>query len=114
MPDRACPTPCSTLLHPPLAQPLLSSPPPPQISEGVYVAYVADATDFASAGVDIATYATRALAEADCNRQARCVGMKASGGSWKTFGGSLAPGVTSKVRVSGPAINPWIAEPSAS
>lgn len=85
-----------------------------QISPSVYVAYAADPTDWASAGVDLASYPTREAAFADCDTIAACVGVKASGGAWKTFGGSLLPDTTAKVRVNGDAINPWLPTPSAS
>jgi len=79
----------------------------------VYVAYAGDSTDWASTGVDLTTYATRAQAETACNQQAACIGMKSNGSSWKTFAGVMWEGVTSKVRVSGAAINTWIPEPAA-
>jgi hypothetical protein len=83
-----------------------------QISPAVYVAYGADSSDWLSAGVDLATFATRELAIAACDTVAACVGVKSNLGVWKTFGGSLLADTTAKVRVNGEAINPWLAPAS--
>ncbi|KAI8467396.1 MAG: hypothetical protein J3K34DRAFT_523791 [Monoraphidium minutum] len=84
-----------------------------QISAGVYVAYSAHPTDWASAGVTLGSFGSRAAAEASCNTAAACVGLKSSAGAWRTFGGALLSGATAKVRINGVAINAWLPEPSA-
>ncbi|GBF88751.1 hypothetical protein Rsub_01652 [Raphidocelis subcapitata] len=87
-----------------------------EIGSGVYLAYNAHSSDWASTGATIGTFTTRALAAAACDTQATCIGIvsNADGSSWRTFAGATHVGATAKVRVSGPAINPWIAEPTAS
>lgn len=85
-----------------------------EISEGQYVAYAADPTDYASLGADLSTFASFADAKASCDVTAACVGIKSDGaGNWKSFRGALSEFVSSKVRVRGESINPWVAEPSA-
>jgi hypothetical protein len=81
----------------------------------VYVAYNAHPSDWASTGATLGTFASRELAAASCDTQATCVGMVSNtdGSSWRTFAGAARAGAKAKVRVSGPAINPWIAEPTA-
>ena len=85
------------------------------MDEGTYVAYAAHATDWAATGADIAAFASQALAQAACYQQAACIGIKydTAGGAapWKTFGGAACAACTAKVRVTGPAIDPWLAEP---
>lgn len=88
-----------------------------QVKEGVYVSYIADPSDWGSTGIDIATYATQALAQAACDQQGGCAGIKYSAqqpagqDAWRAFKGGACASCTSKVRATGIAINPWIPEP---
>jgi hypothetical protein len=83
-----------------------------ELREGVYVAYNAHSTDWASTGAPlVSTYTSFAQADAACRPNAQCIGIKSSGGgAWATFGGALALSAMSKVRVTGVAINPWVPE----
>jgi hypothetical protein len=80
----------------------------------VYVIYNAHPTDWASTGTALATYASRAAAQAACASTAACIGFKSSadGTQWRTFRGAARARVVSKVRVAGEAINAWVPEPS--
>lgn len=74
--------------------------------------YAAHATDAASLGLPLGSYATLADALAACNGAAACVGIKfvhtEVTAPWRTFQGSSWEGATSSARVIGGNVDAWI------
>lgn len=81
------------------------------------MAYEAHPADATLLGQLLKTFDTRTAAEASCNNDSTCAGMKfthtlTSSRRWSTFKGALWEGVNGKVRTVGENLNSWIAEPT--
>ena len=86
-----------------------------EAKQGLYAVYAAkDAADADNIGTTLTT-GNWATVSAYCGNTAACVGMAvgSSANTWRAFAGAKWEGAVAKVRVVGPTLNSWVAEPVA-
>lgn len=83
-----------------------------EVKEGLYAVYAA--TDAATIGTTISTGLPWSTAKPACDGNPACVGLAVGSGanSWRLFGAADWEGATGKVKVVGPTLNSWVAEPT--